>query len=125
MSRRGEGPAPIVRGCSRPPTGWECTREEGHEGPCAARERVPVVDCPGPPQCMDKSPHDAHLSGWEPTGPMLGLATTDELIRELRARMAGWDRRHWAVRGVLNGAFDALRDSKVADRELAYRTVDQ
>ena len=22
--------------CDRPPIGWECTREPGHEGPCAA-----------------------------------------------------------------------------------------
>jgi hypothetical protein len=28
-------------GCARPPTGWECTREPGHEGPCAA---IQVVD---------------------------------------------------------------------------------
>ena len=27
--------------CARPPTGWECTREPGHDGPCAA---IPVVD---------------------------------------------------------------------------------
>ena len=22
--------------CNRPPTGWNCTRDVGHEGPCAA-----------------------------------------------------------------------------------------
>ena len=26
--------------CSRPPPGWWCSREQGHEGPCAAREVV-------------------------------------------------------------------------------------
>ena len=26
--------------CTKPPTGWRCTREAGHEGPCAA-VRVP------------------------------------------------------------------------------------
>lgn len=24
--------------CDKPPEGWECTREAGHEGPCAAVE---------------------------------------------------------------------------------------
>ncbi len=24
--------------CDRAPEGWECTRERGHHGPCAARE---------------------------------------------------------------------------------------
>lgn len=24
--------------CSRPPVGWSCSRQEGHSGPCAARE---------------------------------------------------------------------------------------
>ena len=23
--------------CHRPPPGWYCTRQQGHEGPCAAR----------------------------------------------------------------------------------------
>lgn len=27
--------------CTRPPTGWTCSRYEGHPGPCAAR---PVPD---------------------------------------------------------------------------------
>jgi hypothetical protein len=30
--------------CKVPPAGWWCSREAGHEGPCAAREcRYPVV----------------------------------------------------------------------------------
>ncbi len=24
--------------CDKPPLGWDCTRDEGHEGPCAAVE---------------------------------------------------------------------------------------
>jgi len=30
--------------CQKPPAGWRCTRERGHDGPCAA---VPIV---GPKQ---------------------------------------------------------------------------
>lgn len=26
--------------CARPPMGWECTREPGHKGPCAAIQTV-------------------------------------------------------------------------------------
>lgn len=32
--------------CDRPPAGWYCTRESGHDGPCAAwphGECVPIV----------------------------------------------------------------------------------
>ncbi len=28
---------PHDRGCTRPPTGWWCSREAGHPGPCTAR----------------------------------------------------------------------------------------
>lgn len=32
----------IVNGvCNRPPPGWWCSRESGHEGPCAARQTDP------------------------------------------------------------------------------------
>jgi hypothetical protein len=24
--------------CTRPPSGWECSRPAGHDGPCAARQ---------------------------------------------------------------------------------------
>lgn len=26
----------IVEACTKPPTGWRCTRADGHNGPCAA-----------------------------------------------------------------------------------------
>lgn len=29
--------APGVQRCTRPPAGWYCTREPGHDGPCPAR----------------------------------------------------------------------------------------
>jgi len=28
-------------GCKKPPSGWSCSRIEGHEGPCAASEIYP------------------------------------------------------------------------------------
>lgn len=27
---------PLPNECALPPTGWRCTRDAGHEGPCAA-----------------------------------------------------------------------------------------
>jgi len=30
------------QGCELPPEGWWCSREPGHEGPCAARENGPA-----------------------------------------------------------------------------------
>jgi len=39
-----------TRGCKIPPVGWVCTREEGHDGPCAASPVGPIefpgVICP-------------------------------------------------------------------------------
>ncbi len=32
----GFDPDAVVKGCKIPPSGWYCTREAGHEGPCAA-----------------------------------------------------------------------------------------
>lgn len=29
--------APVDQGCKVPPAGWWCSREPGHDGPCAAR----------------------------------------------------------------------------------------
>lgn len=33
--------------CDRPPTGWWCSREPGHEGPCAARRALPEATISG------------------------------------------------------------------------------
>lgn len=30
--------------CKLPPKGWACSRDEGHEGPCAASETMPYND---------------------------------------------------------------------------------
>lgn len=32
--------------CTRPPAGWECSREPGHDGPCAAYPRVAKKNTP-------------------------------------------------------------------------------
>lgn len=37
-------PEPLVRHCDRPPPGWHCTREPGHDGPCAAHRDLSVFD---------------------------------------------------------------------------------
>lgn len=29
----------LVGPCNKAPAGWECTRQEGHDGPCAAYKR--------------------------------------------------------------------------------------
>jgi hypothetical protein len=34
----------MLKRCERPPEGWECSREPGHEGPCAARQII--AECP-------------------------------------------------------------------------------
>lgn len=39
---------PDDQGCPLPPDGWWCSRKPGHEGPCAARPRLPFgmpLDC--------------------------------------------------------------------------------
>lgn len=99
--RYGEGPAPIVRGQDY----------DGHS--CA--------DCGEMFESAEEARRHVRTTHRQAN---LGMATTDDLIRELQARMQEWDQKFWAVRGVLNGAFDAL-SSGGADRELAYRTVDQ
>lgn len=40
--------APVDQGCKLPPEGWWCSREPGHEGPCAARP-LPTVIARGTP----------------------------------------------------------------------------
>jgi hypothetical protein len=38
VKRGGEVDALIAGRCTVPPQGWLCTREPGHEGPCAAHQ---------------------------------------------------------------------------------------
>lgn len=35
---------PIARFCTRAPEGWQCGRQEGHTGPCAAPPMVRIED---------------------------------------------------------------------------------
>lgn len=35
---------PGTSGCAVPPDGWRCSRERGHEGPCAATPKAPATD---------------------------------------------------------------------------------
>jgi hypothetical protein len=36
-------PEDAARACTLPPAGWWCSRERGHDGPCAARRRLPGI----------------------------------------------------------------------------------
>lgn len=38
------------QGCDVPPEGWWCSREKGHEPPCAARPGKPPVQQPASPE---------------------------------------------------------------------------
>lgn len=38
---------PVNRGCTLPPVGWYCSREPGHEGPCAARQAAALARAKG------------------------------------------------------------------------------
>jgi len=66
--------------CMKPPVGWWCSRDAGHEGPCAARRReykiylttskrrIPVdrfyprnrVPCPDCMSYWDDEPHECN-----------------------------------------------------------------
>jgi hypothetical protein len=39
--------------CTKPPPGWRCTREDGHEGPCAAVEMFAALE-PERPETIDE-----------------------------------------------------------------------
>lgn len=43
--------------CTVPPEGWECSREPGHDGPCAATKKRPTVhEHKGEPMTVDPDP---------------------------------------------------------------------
>lgn len=44
-------PLPDPQRCEVPPEGWSCSRERGHEGPCAARPIAPPAP-PDPRECL-------------------------------------------------------------------------
>jgi hypothetical protein len=58
----------IPNACGIPPDGWWCSREAGHEGPCAAREAIPpwyaklIAKLRAPPYWVaEYGPDDARL----------------------------------------------------------------
>jgi hypothetical protein len=61
------------RQCGVPPEGWVCSREAGHDGPCAARRRIVAV-APGTPEY-------------------------DALLREARETVCEFDGHEWAEAG--------------------------
>jgi hypothetical protein len=58
----------VPNACDVPPEGWWCSREAGHEGPCAAREIIPpwyaklIRELRAPPYwSAEYGPNDARL----------------------------------------------------------------
>ena len=53
----------IKQVCGLPPPGWQCSREPGHEGPCAARRDPAVAERPTvfnfPKDCPHSDPQPA------------------------------------------------------------------
>jgi hypothetical protein len=75
--------------CNVPPAGWYCTREAGHDGPCAA--------------------HPYEMTGW--ASPSLGRAY--EEVERLRANLA--QHPESGIDEALRRALDAI---EAADIEL-------
>ena len=48
---------PGESGCTIPPDGWQCSRERGHEGSCAATPKAPATDA--------GEVEDAFRAGWD------------------------------------------------------------
>lgn len=63
--------------CGRPPTGWKCTREPGHEGPCAASQVINVKPVHVP--CKSYTDYDDGGFG---------------LYREQREAIDAWQEKH-------------------------------
>jgi hypothetical protein len=75
--------------CTVPPAGWYCTREPGHDGPCAA--------------------HPVEMTGW--ASPSLGRAYAE--VERLRANLA--QHPESGIDEALRRALDAI---EAADVEL-------
>lgn len=59
-------------GCDRPPPGWVCTRERGHDGPCAA-VRVTVNDSEPEPELELRPAAAPPWWAWALVGTLLAL----------------------------------------------------
>jgi hypothetical protein len=73
--------APPNLGCRRPPEGWYCSRERGHDGPCAARPqddvRAAVVTITRPGDLVEVEWIDSGgQSGWH--DPEISLRGFDQ-----------------------------------------------
>jgi hypothetical protein len=86
--------------CLAPPTGWLCTRIGGHDGPCAALSLRPPPRRPG---------------------PLLGLATTAELLDELAVRL---ETTQNSSKGRELGSLCREAIANLSFGVLAYRTAD-
>lgn len=75
--------------CTKPPPGWRCTREAGHEGPCAAVHRS--MDPDSQVDLLDAAKAVIHAYehrfGAGPVGRFVG--PIDEDIQRLQAAVRG------------------------------------
>lgn len=76
--------------CARPPTGWDCTREPGHEGPCAA--------VPTPNVSLKPTVHH-----FEKDCPHTDLQPVGFLSKEQREAAHQWMKEHDKARHIRPG----------------------
>jgi hypothetical protein len=80
--------------CSRPPAGWRCTRDPGHDGPCAA---LPVV---GWPVDVATGGNPEARLGWHPAEPRWCSARWSEIT--VKVFEAAWDMHGKAAGAIRN-----------------------
>lgn len=92
--------------CKVPPPGWLCTREEGHEGPCAAISEKPATNIH-----LSQAFADGFLAGFDASGEGFngeypfgdGKATEEQdlaLIATLRASHEAFVKR-WKAEHII------------------------
>lgn len=72
--------------CQVPPAGWWCSRQESHEGPCAARSLEQVGE-PFRPLSSDELDREALLVALSALAARLNKATLVETVETLLSRI--------------------------------------
>jgi hypothetical protein len=84
--------APLPARCMRPPRGWRCDLDEGHEGPCPVRA-VAVSVPPEPPQWWSAEPRPTR---WQRFVTWLNRSPWPVLLAILAIWLIGRRWRDWA-----------------------------
>jgi hypothetical protein len=81
----------MLKRCERPPEGWECSREPGHEGPCAARQII--AECPAWVKELSGDPriHDLGTEAATLRLQLADLAQKAEAAIEAERRYFKWE----------------------------------